>query len=101
MSNEEKLKVLENFLKENNIVFKKDIYCKGQHLHIFIPEHKICVRISDRYDQLFYYKIRRKMHPLFIRSNETPEFIVEKMQNLIIDLMQKKQKEFEKKGVEK
>ena len=96
MNNKEKLEVLKKFLTENKINFKENVNRRGQNLHLYMPKHQICVRLSDENDQEFYLKVRHGLHPLFIRSNETAEFVVEKMQNLIIDLMQKKQKIFEK-----
>lgn len=96
MNNREKLEVLKKFLTENKIKFKENVNRRGQNIHLYIPKHQICVRLSDENDQEFYLKVHHGMHPLFIRSNETAEFVVEKMQNLIIDLMQRKQRLFEK-----
>lgn len=96
MNNKEKLEVLKKFLTENKIKFKENVNRRGQNIHLYIPRHQICVRLSDENDQEFYLKVRHGMRPLFIRKNETAEFVVEKMQNLIIDLMQRKQRLFEK-----
>ena len=90
MTNKEKLEVLKSFLQENSIPFKEDVIRKGQHFDLFIGMYLICVRLSNENDQNFYEVIKHFYHPLFIREKETAEFVVEKMQNLIIDLMKKK-----------
>lgn len=89
MTNKEKLEVLKSFLQENSIPFKENVIRKGQHFDLFIGKYLICVRLSDENDQNVYEVIKHFYHPLFIREKETAEFVVEKMQNLIIDLMKK------------
>lgn len=91
MSNKEKIDVLKTFLKENNISFKENVIRKGQRLDLLIGRYLICVRLSDENDQNFYEVIKHFYRPLFIRNKETAEFVVEKMQNLIIDIMKKQQ----------
>lgn len=98
MSNREKLEVLKTFLKENNIPFKENVTRKGQRLDLFIGKYLICVRLSDENDQKFYEVIKYFYRPFFIRESETAEFVVEKMQNLIIDIMKKRQKKTMKKN---
>lgn len=87
MTNKEKLEVVKGFLKENNIPFKEKVMRKGQMFDLLIGQYLICVRLSDENDQRFYEKIKHLYHPLFIREKETAEFVLEKMQNLIIDRM--------------
>ena len=91
MTNNEKLEKLKGFLKENNIQFKENVIRKGQHFDLFIGKYLICVRLSDENDQKFYEQIKTAYHPLFIRESESVEFVLEKMQNLLIDLMKKRQ----------
>lgn len=91
MTNSEKLEVLKGFLKENKIPFQENVSRKGQHLDLYISKYLICVRLSDENDQKFYEKIKKVYHPLFIRKAESADFVVEKMQNLIIDLMKRQQ----------
>lgn len=92
MTNKEKLEVLKGFLKENDIPFKENVIRKGQRCDLFISKYHICVRLSDENDQRFYEVVKFYFHPLFIRKHESAEFVVEKMQNLIIDMMKKQQK---------
>lgn len=42
----------------------------------------------------FFNKHKRGRHPFFIRSSETPKFIIEKMQNLIISVMLAQQEQY-------
>lgn len=97
MTNKEKLEVLKAFLNENGIPFKENVMRKGQMFDLLIGQYLICVRLSDENDQRFYEVVKYFYHPLFIRENETPEFVIEKMQNLIIDIMKKQQNRFLKK----
>ena len=60
---------------------------------IYIPEYKIAIRYVDeekyssRYKaQCFYNFMKYKSFPLFIRSTESDEFILEKLQNCMKDL---------------
>jgi len=96
MTNEKKLELLKEFLKENNFAFIEDCVMHGWSMNLFMDKLKICVRLSDEDDQKFYKKIRHRYHPLFIRESETADFVIEKMQNLIFDLMTKEQKRFQK-----
>ena len=95
MTNEKKLEKLKAFLDENNIHYQEKVIKKGQFMDLFIGKYLICVKLSDQNDQNFFLQVRRAYHPLFIRDYETPKFVIEKMQNLIVDIMQKKQKVFE------
>jgi len=95
----EKMDVIINFLRENQIAsylgYKGGIKVNPD---LYIPKHKIMVKISEgkEKDDIFFHKVKYKYHPLFIREAETKEFVLEKMQNLIIDLMKQKQKRYEK-----
>ena len=68
MKNETKLNRVKEFLDGNNI----------------------------KYSALFYETHHVGVHPIFIRNDETPKFVLEKVQNTIIKVMQKKQEAFEK-----
>lgn len=97
MTNREKLEVLKAFLNENSIPFKENVMWKGQKFDLYIGKYHICVRLSDENDQKFYERVKRIYHPLFIRESETSDFVLEKMQNLIIDLMKCQHKFISKK----
>ena len=91
MSQKQKLEILKKFLRENSIPFQEKCVRKGQFMELYISKYLICVRLSDENDQNFYEKIKYIYHPLFIRDNESAEFVVEKMQNLIIGIMKRQQ----------
>lgn len=101
MTKEQKAKmdVLVNFLTENRIpyftTYKGNVKVNPD---LYIAEHKIMVKISEgkEKDDMFFHKVKYRYHPLFIRETETKEFVLEKMQNLIIDIMKKKQMLHEK-----
>jgi hypothetical protein len=102
MRNEEKLKALKAFLTENKIKFSENYQLKKPAVS-FIPElylnkYRIVVHLSDEHDQEFYLATRCHYHPFFIRENEKKEFIIEKMQNCIIDRMKQFQKKWDKKN---
>ena len=61
---------------------------------LFIGQYMIAVKIEGKDDTLFFNKHKRGKHPFFIRTSETPKFIIEKMQNLITRMMLIQQKHF-------
>ena len=98
MTNKEKLEDLKVFLTENGIKFIEG-YKSGLHvlMDLKLPDYMIAVHLSDDKDDEFYHRTFRQYKPFFIRESETPDFIIEKMQNCITDIMVKRQKIYEKK----
>ena len=94
MKNETKLKKLEAWLDENNfshhVPRSLERGVKGSPNLIITPfgHHRINVKLEGEDDSLFYDRHRGK-HPVFIRDSETPKFVLEKVQNVIIELMKK------------
>ena len=94
MKNETKLKKLEDWLDENNFShhvprsLEKGV--KGSPNLIITPfaNHRINVKLEGEDDRLFYDRHKRK-NPVFIRDSESPKFVLEKVQNVIIELMKK------------
>lgn len=83
MTKEEKLELVKKFLEENGIDYsipKKEFpLC-----HLFAKGHyNIAVHMSNEQDDDFFKKYRNNARPLFIRDDETSDFILEKMNNLI------------------
>ena len=99
MKNETKLKKLEAWLDENNfshhVPRSLERGVKGSPNLIITPlgEYRINVKIEGDDDSLFYDRHKCK-NPVFIRDSEAPKFVLEKVQNVIIELM-KKQNAFE------
>lgn len=94
MKNENKLKKLVSWLDENNIsYFVPKSYSKGKKgssnlIILPVGKYKINVKIEGEDDVLFYNR-HKTSHPVFIRDSETPKFVLEKVQNVIIELMKK------------
>ena len=94
MKNETKLKKLMSFLDENGIKYTTPRKRKEGSSHLFIGQYMIAVKIEGKDDTLFFNKHKRGKHPFFIRTSETPKYIIEKMQNLITRMMLIQQKHF-------
>lgn len=92
MKNETKLEKVKKFLDENNIeyVIPKNAGEKG-HSDLFLPSFRIFIKLHGDDDELFYKKHHVGVWPIFIRDDETPKFVLEKVQNTIIKSMQIKQ----------
>lgn len=92
ITNEQKLEAVKEFLTKNNIRFTKDCPIKKYTIALWIKKYHILVHLSDAHDQDFYNAVKRSFKPFFIRDNESKEFVLEKMQNCIIDIMKQQQK---------
>ena len=97
-----KLNMLECFLTSNGITYYRSFVSKKRDIkaELYIPQHKILVKVSEgeEKDNVFYKAVKYGFHPLFIRDNESKDFVLEKMQNLLIDLMKQSQKNYIKKN---
>lgn len=92
MKNSEKLAAVMRFLQENNI--KYVLNSKGEgHCNLWVPVHRIAIKMTGDDDALFYDTHRRTCFPLFIRTDETVEFVIEKVQNTIVKSMKKAQEQ--------
>jgi len=96
MTNEEKLELLKKFLDENGIRYDEH-HRSGTNviMDLQIPDYMIAVHLSNDFDDTFYRMVYRVYHPFFIRESESAEFVLEKMQNCITDIMVKRQAKFE------
>ncbi len=91
MNNERKVEQLKKWLDENKIPWSnKVVKDDDTHSDIRLTKVDVNVRIerNDKTDQEFYKRYQHR-HPVFIRESETIEFIIEKVQNSIIDAMQR------------
>lgn len=100
MTNREKLKAVKRFLKENGLKFYTNFVSREgeRHPDVYLPSYKVMVKVSEgkEKDDEFFLAVRRKYHPLFIRDNEDVDFVLEKLQNLIIVLMNRSQRTHQK-----
>ena len=97
MDNKEKLEALKRFLAENGIKYLENHQSKMKvMMDLKVPGFMIAVHLSDDHDQEFYNKVKRVYKPFYIRESEKVDFIIEKMQNCIRDVMVLRQKQFER-----
>lgn len=98
MENKEKLEAVKAFLIENNLNFEENHFSRSKKINIdlVVYPYRIAVHLSDDTDKVFFNKTKRHYHPFFIRDNESVDFVLEKMQNCIIDEMKKIQERFNK-----
>lgn len=110
ISNEDKLKALRNFLKENKIPFINNYHSKTFNVDMAIKVKKlrIAVFLSDDdkefEDRMVFAKssyngapLRNVYNPFFIRKSDTKKFVLEKIQNCIVKRMMILQKRWQKK----
>lgn len=90
MKNETKLERVKKFLDENNIEYIARNTHKFGKSDLRLPKFGINIKIEGEDDAEFYKKYYR-FFPIFIRSTETPKFVIEKVQNTIIKSMQRQQ----------
>ena len=101
MKNETKLKKVIAFLEENNIKYRQRKKVRFGHSDVFLPDTKVAVKIDGEDRDHFYKTHKGRCYPVFIRDEDTPKFVLEKVQNTIILsmtraqqwVMRKKQKE--------
>ena len=103
MTNKEKLELLKDWLRENNVPFKENYFSNSTstRIDLAVINPRIAVHMSDGNDQKFFQSVRFCYAPFFIRENETMDFILEKMQNCIVEQMMKAQKRFEQQQLKK
>ena len=98
MTNKEKLISIKNFLAQNKIWYDRKFVCPITSVEpsLFLPRFQIIVQVigkdNEKEQQEFYKKVSRLYRPLFIREHETVEFVLEKLQNLIIQCLNNLQK---------
>ncbi|KGF52434.1 hypothetical protein [Prevotella amnii] len=90
MKNINKLEKVKKFLEENNIKYARAVNKPGKR-DLWIPTLRIAIKIDSEDGQLFFKKYRRWAYPVFIRDNDTPKFVLEKVQNTIIKAMTRQQ----------
>lgn len=94
MKNTTKLEKLKQWLDENDISYEHRKNRRGQS-DLWIRKYKIAVKIDGDDSQEFYRKHMRTTSPVFIRDTDTPKFVIEKVQNTIVNAMIKEQRRLE------
>lgn len=95
VKNTTKLKKSMVWLDENSIEYKANEKERGKHYRhkksdLFIPKYVISVKIDDSRTQKWYKK-HLSRNPVIIRDADTPKFVIEKIQNTIVRVMQEQQ----------
>ncbi len=95
MKNINKLERLKTFLKEQGIEYATPSECSepGSY-NLSIPAHRVFVKVTpegEEDDQVFFNLHKHREYPVFIRTADTPKFVIEKVQNTIIKSMLKHQ----------
>ena len=96
MKNETKLKKLAAWLDENGfeyMVRSAEDAKKRARSNLFIPKFCVSVKIEGK-DAARYFKTHRSRNPVFIRDEDTPKFVIEKVQNTITKSMLNLQKNY-------
>lgn len=106
VSNEEKLSAVKDWLRENNIEFVENYKSSfGVMIDVKIPSLMIAVFMSNGNSEVetsIYYSNSKRARlywmyrPFFIRSSETKEFVLEKIQNCCYDRMMAIQRKMER-----
>lgn len=96
MKNINKLERLKAYLEENNLAYTMPSAGRSAgHCDLYITAYRIAVKVTlegEDDDQDFYQKHKVADYPVFIRTSDTPKFVIEKVQNTIIKSMVRHQK---------
>ena len=92
--------LVKNFLIANNVEFKEDYIDKKQKvvIDLWVPKYRIAVRkaAGDETDQQFYLAICKCYKPFYLREEDTEEFTMEKIGNVLTERVQWLQKQYDK-----
>ena len=82
MNRKEKMEVLVAFLTGNNIEHWEDVKVEslGIEIPLYIPRFNISVKTEEHNDE-WYQTVKRYTRPVFIRDDESADFIIEKVRN--------------------
>ena len=100
MTNKEKLGKVVKFLEKEDIDFVLRPESVKTKSNIYIPQWKIGVKVEDECSQDYFNRHKRFIDIVFIRESETVEFVLEKLQTVIVRRMMAAQRKFLKKSIE-
>ena len=100
MTNKEKLDEVVKFLENEDIDFVLRPESVKTKSNIYIPQWKIGVKVEDECSQDYFNRHKRFIDIVFIRESETVEFVLEKLQTVIVRRMMAAQRKFLKKSIE-
>lgn len=77
-------------MKENNIKYIERKKRYG-HSDVFLPDTRVAIKV-DGEDRYHFYKTHKgRSYPVFIRDEDLPKFVLEKVLNTIVKSMMKEQ----------
>lgn len=94
MTNKEKIEGLKKFLDNNNVSYTEN-YKSGFNVTIDlkITKFMIAVHVENNGDcDDFYRAIKNPYTPFMIRDSDTLDFVIEKMQNCIVQVLLRRQR---------
>lgn len=100
MTNKEKLDEVVKFLEKEDIDFvlrPENVRMKS---NLYIPKWKIGVKLEGDDNERYFQTHKRCLSVIFIRESETAEFVLEKLQTVIVRRMMAAQRKFLKKSIE-
>lgn len=96
MKNLKKLERLKSFLDGQGMEYRvQDVCDKPGYYNLYIPQYRIAVKVTnegEEDDRVFFEYFKRLFYPVFVRTSDTPKFVIEKVQNTIIKSMLRSQK---------
>ena len=82
IKNQEKLSALKHWLNKQHVDYIEGMVDETDlKIDLYLPTQNIAVHVSDGHNQHFYEKASGEYKPFFIRSNDSIDFVIEKMQN--------------------
>lgn len=101
MKNVNKLERLKSFLDKEGIEYMIPKVCdKPGYYNLYITKYRIAVKVThegEEDDQVFYERFKRTFYPVFIRTSDTPKFVIKKVQNTIVKAMTVQQEAYMRK----
>jgi len=94
MNNKTKLGRVKKFLADNHIQYIEKKEHEWGRSDLFLPKFKINIKCQGEDDKEFYMRYREDRFPIFVRDEDTPDFVLEKVQNTIIKVMKMQQEKY-------
>jgi len=94
MTNKEKLDEVVKFLEKEDIDFilrPENVRMKS---NLYIPKWKIGMKLEGEDNERYFQTHKRYISTIFIRESEAVGFVLEKLQNVIVQKMMVSQRKF-------
>ena len=94
MTNKEKLDEVVKFLENEGIDFVLRPESVRMKSNLYIPKWKIGVKLEGEDNERYFQTHKRCLSVVFIRESEAVGFVLEKLQNVIVQKMMASQRKF-------